>query len=365
MKILHCADIHLDSKMSSVFEAPRARERRNEILHRFCEMVEYGYKRGVEVVLICGDLFDTSNVSSLTMSTVTKCIEAHPEMLFFYIRGNHDEDAFLSVREDRPDNFFSFGENWTEYSLGESDRVHLYGVEINGLNNTSLLESFSAEDEFINLVMLHGQAGADIATDSEALDLRLLRGKSVDYLALGHVHAYGRERLDERGIYSYCGCLEPRGFDEPGEHGFVILDIDEEAKSIRDEFIPFATRRMWEIPVDVTDTGDTADIIACMREVLSDSSFSAGDLVKVSLEGSFNVEGEIDINYISTVFKGDFYAFRVENHTKPYIDYDKYAGDESLKGEFVRLCMQENLDDRARGEILHLGLTAIFGGDLK
>lgn len=365
MKILHCADIHLDSKMNSVFETSKAKERKNELLIGFCKMVDYADKNGVEAVLICGDLFDSNNVSSLTMNTVKKSIEEHPHMLFFYIRGNHDEDSFLAGMEQRPENLFSFSDGWTKYSLGATDRIHLYGAELNGSNNTKLFSEFAADEDCINLVMLHGQVGADIAVDSEAIDLRPLRGKNIDYLALGHIHAYGRDRIDDRGIYSYCGCLEPRGFDEPGDHGFVILNIDEENKTIRDEFISFSTRHMWEIETDVTGAEGTADIIGFIREKLTGGSITDRDYLKVVLSGNFNVEQEIDLDYINAVFKDIFYAFRVEDKTRPYIDFDKYKLDESLKGEFVRLCMSEDLDEAERGEILHLGLTAIFGGELR
>ena len=48
-----------------------------------------------------------------------------------------------------------------------------------------------------------------------------LKNKNIDYLALGHVHKYKMEKLDNRGIYCYSGCLEGRGFDECGDKGCV------------------------------------------------------------------------------------------------------------------------------------------------
>lgn len=365
MKIIHCADIHLDSRMHSVYEPGRARERRNEILNSFCRMVEYASENHVSAILICGDLFDTNNVSALTASTVRKCIENHPEISFYYIRGNHDEDAFLAGLEVRPDNLFTFEQGFCRFSLGESDRINLYGAELNGDDKTSLLSSFCADASGVNLAMLHGQECEGTSELQDSLDLRLLRGKNIDYLALGHVHAPKRERLDDRGIYAYCGCLEPRGFDEPGEHGFVILDINEETGAVSDTFVPFATRHMWEVKVDVTDAEDTIDVLNRIRVAIRETDISERDLVKIFLVGSFNVETEIETDFIITALKEDFYAFRVEDNTTPYIDYEKYRMDESLKGEFVRLCMNENLDEHARGEILHLGLTAIFGGEVR
>ena len=42
MKIIHCADIHLDSKMSANLTKEKARERKTELLTTFQNMVAYG-----------------------------------------------------------------------------------------------------------------------------------------------------------------------------------------------------------------------------------------------------------------------------------------------------------------------------------
>ena len=45
MKIIHCGDIHLDSKMTSNLSKEQARERKMEILRTFTRMVDYAKKR--------------------------------------------------------------------------------------------------------------------------------------------------------------------------------------------------------------------------------------------------------------------------------------------------------------------------------
>lgn len=59
MKIIHCADIHLDSKMSANLTKEKARERKTELLTTFQNMVTYGAEQGVAAIIIAGDLFDT------------------------------------------------------------------------------------------------------------------------------------------------------------------------------------------------------------------------------------------------------------------------------------------------------------------
>ena len=65
MKIIHCADLHLDSQMTANLTKEQARERKREILRTFTRMVEYASKNDVRVILIAGDLFDTRSVSAM------------------------------------------------------------------------------------------------------------------------------------------------------------------------------------------------------------------------------------------------------------------------------------------------------------
>ena len=45
MKIIHCSDLHLDSKMKSNLKDNRSKERRDEILRTYQNMVEYAKKK--------------------------------------------------------------------------------------------------------------------------------------------------------------------------------------------------------------------------------------------------------------------------------------------------------------------------------
>ena len=63
MKIIHCADLHLDSKMETNLDKEKAKERKNEILITFEKMVQYAKENDVKVIIIAGDLFDKSNLT--------------------------------------------------------------------------------------------------------------------------------------------------------------------------------------------------------------------------------------------------------------------------------------------------------------
>ena len=56
MKIIHCSDLHLDSKMETNLDKERARERKNEILLTFERMVQYAKENNVKIIIIAKNI---------------------------------------------------------------------------------------------------------------------------------------------------------------------------------------------------------------------------------------------------------------------------------------------------------------------
>ena len=80
MKIIHCSDLHLDSKMETNLDKERARERKNEILLTFERMVQYAKENDVKIIIIAGDLFDKKTVTVKAKNTVKNAIISNPEI---------------------------------------------------------------------------------------------------------------------------------------------------------------------------------------------------------------------------------------------------------------------------------------------
>ena len=52
MKIIHCAELHLDSQMTANLTKEQARERKREIIRTFTRKVEYAEKLVVRLIMI-------------------------------------------------------------------------------------------------------------------------------------------------------------------------------------------------------------------------------------------------------------------------------------------------------------------------
>lgn len=363
MKIIHCADIHLDSAMRTNLTKDLAACRRAELLDTFERMVRYAADKDITAILIAGDLFDTTRISATAKNVVKDAIQNHPEIDFYYLQGNHDGGSFAASYAALPENLHLFEEEWKSYRLSEN--VVLTGVELTDHNAGKIYNELDLDRGKINLVTLHGQQGEYIAGEkSESIYLAGLRNKGIDYLALGHVHKYVSEKLDARGSYCYPGCLEGRGFDECGEHGFVVLDIDEEEKQVCAEFVPFAYRKLYTVSVDVSECMTTSEIVMAAKKALEEAGCSKESLIKLELVGKPDADSEKNIEYLENHFRGEFFFLKIKDSTTYRVDYARFENDVSLKGEFIRTVMQEELSEEEKAAIIHYGLQALAGEEI-
>ena len=362
MKIIHCADLHLDSKMTANLSKEQAKERKNEILRTFTRMVEYAKKNKVKAILIAGDMFDTRNVSAMVRNTVRDVIIQNPEIDFLYLRGNHDNDNFLSKLEKIPGNLYLFDDNWTTYAY---NNITITGLELNAENSLTAYNSLVLDHDAFNIVTMHGQLAGYRSKDKvETISLDDLKNKNIDYLALGHVHGFHMDKIDSRGIYCYPGCLEGRGFDECEQKGFVVLDIDMKTLKANVNFVPMGYRTLYTLLVDVTGTTTTQEAAIRIDQAIKECQYASSSLVKVVLYGNVDVECELDTSFLEEQFADYFYFIKVKDETKLLVNYKDYEGDVSLKGEFVRLVSQSDLSEEEKSMVIRAGILALQGEEI-
>ncbi len=370
MKMIHCADLHLDSELNTNLTPRQANARRQELLANFSRMIDYAVNEGVKVILIAGDLFDREKISDEAARVVYQEIANHPQLVFFYLTGNHERRAFIEAIPSLPKNLKLFRDTWTSY------RFHGGEVTIHGMNpgagyETDLYEKLNCQPDSINIVLLHGQIASTKASKSapENISLKDLAHRNIDYLALGHIHSYREGELDARGVYVYPGCMEGRGFDEAGEHGFVLLHVEPESHHVEWELIPWQKRRVCEVAVDLSDVYNTAELLNAIDEALElqlqEEKLSEDDLVHVELIGETGLLMP-DVEWIKNQYDERFYAFKVTNSSVPKKDRSVAPDEHSLKAEFLRLVRaDESLSDENKRAVLQYGMAALRGEEVQ
>ena len=347
MKFIHCGDLHW-GKVAK-FTGNEGKVKRQELRDTFSRLADYAVKNNVTAVLVAGDIFDTGKPSNDDLKGFLEIVKQHSETRFLCLRGNHDGGVMFEG--ELPENIDFFGAEWGKYDFGN---VSVYGLELCDENREAAPLALSPDRNRYNIVMLHGQVGGDIVINKYA-------DKGIDYMALGHVHSYGEGKIDERGKWTYCGCLEPRGFDETGEKGFVLIDTDACSR----EFVRFSKRTVYNVTCDLSDCGQDGTQEALGRVCPVLDGYSREDGIRLVLTGSVRFDPEDLTAVLVSRYGKYFHMFEVKNETGPYVDVEALINDKGLEGVFVRSIMNNgSYDDEAKIGIIDVCLRALREGKL-
>ena len=218
MKLIHCADMHLDSALATSLTRQEARRRNDELFETFIKMMDYAQREKVRAVLVAGDLFDSENGREAVKKKVLEAVAAHPQVDFLVLSGNHDgEQLFNTV----PDSGFNMTVNGNSLPKNlklfpGAGKAYRYGnVVITGLNSLKLPSNLHLKPEDTNIVMMHGQIDR----------FGSFAGRNIDYLALGHIH---RPQRIMRDTVRYCGTPLKYSFSEAGhEKSLTVVELAE------------------------------------------------------------------------------------------------------------------------------------------
>lgn len=350
MKILHCADLHLDSK-NKFLSSDRAKRRRLELIETFGKTVNYAVNHGVTAFIISGDIFDNANASKTSIKTVMSIMQSASPVEFFILAGNHDNDSPFSSLDFEAPNVHIFSDNWEYFDI---ENVTIAGIIKTYQNSDNMASDLKLNKERFNIVVLHGDIKSEIRLSDFAF-------KNIDYMALGHIHSFGSGKIDSidpRGDYAYSGCLEGRGFDEEGKKGFIIYDTD--TREIN--FISNLSKRtVYVLKVDITGLSGFAPIEKKIDETLRNEGVSIEDIVRVKLIGKFSSGVNKDVRLLLNEFCDRYFHFEIEDESKIEILPEEYLNSVSLKGEFVRKVKESGLSEEEENKIIEWGIRALEG----
>ena len=64
------------------------------------------------------------------------------------------------------------------------------------------------------------------------------------------------------------------------------------------------------------------------------------------------------------MFQNYFYYEKVYDETSLLIKYSDYEKDVSLKGEFIRMVLNSDLDEAKKSEVIRCGIQALIGEEI-
>lgn len=360
MRILHAADLHLDSAFAGLAEEKAAlfRQESRDILRR---MVDWANDHAVDVMLLSGDLFDSDRMYSQTARTLAQAL-ARFRGRIFVSPGNHDFYAPGSGYDavDWPENVHIFTSRRPQTVLLRSLNASVTGAAFTAAEEWEPFDgaSFSGGDAPIRLGVLHGEVTRG-ESKYRAIPPAEIEKTNLTYLALGHVHRCAGVQRAGNTAYAYPGCLPGRGFDETGDKGFLYGEITPEKVEL--EFIPFAPRRYQSVTADITDR-DPADAV---RQALDPDC--GQDVCRVLLTGSRREN--FSLSALTSELSGLCAALELTDETYPEEDVWARCGEDSLRGLFLQnlRARYDGADEDEKRQLLQaarFGLAALDNRDL-
>ncbi|MBR5095038.1 MAG: DNA repair exonuclease [Oscillospiraceae bacterium] len=326
IKILHTADLHLDSPFEAL-PAGKAAIRRKEQRELLDAMARLAIKERVDLVLLCGDLLDNSDPYFETGEELARCLGTIPAPVFI-APGNHDPWTPKSpyARLRLPDNVHVFTENAIRYFSLPSLKARVYGAAFTEPRCGPLLRGFHAErkEGVTDILCLHGEVGVKDSPYGPISEEDLAQS-GLHYAALGHIHKASGLRKAGDTWYSWPGCPEGRGFDETGEKTVSIVELENGQCRLRP--VSIAGRRYEQLQVDVTGT---APLLA-IHSALPDDTVC--DVYRIILTGE--TETAPDLRRLYADLGEMFFELRLRDETRLRHSIWDCAGEGSLRGLFL------------------------------
>ena len=352
MKIMHFADFHLDSAFSG-FEKSASDQKRLELRSCFSDAMRIAKERGVDLVLIPGDLFDTPFCTASTRKVVFDAITevGCPVVI---APGNHDYFNKNGTYNDKslPENAFVF----TSSELGRFDFDDL-GVSVIGYAFTSdryeenpITPDIPTSIENMNILCAHGDLGLSFSKYAPLNANEIARCGFV-YAALGHVHSPQEPTKIGNSVIAYSGFAQGRSFDETGRGGALIVDIDRDSKRVEIERIPLS-KMTYEIEkIDITSLSNDDDVIRAISSTVLERGYDENTALRVVLVGAIPSDyTPNEKTIVADSSLSNLALLQVKNECVSNFDLDYLKTDMSVRGEVYRklLPLLDSADEKER-----------------
>lgn len=356
MKFVHIADMHFDSPFVNLSDKDIMGDlRRLQQRKTFKKVIEYIKENNIEYLFISGDLYEHKYVKKSTIEYINNLFGEIPETKVFISPGNHDPKIKNSYynKFNWNENVYIFGNEITKIEFPEVD---IYGYGFNDFYCTdSEIEKCQIENKNkLNILVIHGTLdGASIEEKQyNSMSEKMLKEKGFDYIALGHIHKIYFNEEEMQNIV-YPGSTISLGFDELGQHGMIVGELQKD--KIELNFEPLDDEEFIEIEIDVTNMFSIEELI----EKINLLEIRENQYVKIILNGNRNFEINV---YELMKFIENRRIIKIKNYTKLAYDLDKIMNQTTLKGLFAKK-MKKRLDsitDEEEKEIIEKAIEIGF-----
>jgi DNA repair protein SbcD/Mre11 len=251
IRFFHVADLHLDSPFTGLKHLPTELFERihNSTFASFEKVVKEAIARGIDFMILSGDLFDEEDRSIRAQAKLVKQFQIlHSHHIPVYVvHGNHDHLGSRRLELDMPDNIHIFHEKTEvkQLTTRTGTLVDLVGFSYGTrhIRERRIGEYPKGTAERYTIGILHGSEGSMHSSHETYAPFTIneLLDKNYHYWALGHIHQ--RRILHEEPFIVYPGNIQGRHRKETGVKGCYEVLLGEHQTELT--FIP-THDLLWE-----------------------------------------------------------------------------------------------------------------------
>ena len=337
MKILHSADWHMDSPLRG-HDPSRQEYLKKALLSVPGKIANICRQENCDLMLISGDVFDGAYTQDSYQAVYNALEEV--QIPVFITPGNHDYISMSSpwTKERWPANVTVF--NQQTLTQVQIPGGNLWGAAFHAMEAPAMLKGFhTPEEEGWKIGILHGDT-TQAKSPYCPITSRQIRESGLDYLALGHIHKGDRLQAGDT-LCAWPGCPMGTGYDESGEKGVLIVELDE---TVSARFVALDTPRFYDLETETND-----DPIAAVGALLP--AVGNQDFYRITLVGPSE---PVDMAALQKEFS-QFPNLVLRDRTVPPVDPWCAVGEDSFEGMYFSM-LQENLnsDDPQQQRITQL-----------
>ena len=300
MKLVHAADIHLDSPMHGLaaYDTAPVEELRLATRRALRGLVDLCRDEAADVLLIGGDLYDGDwhdyATGAFFAREAARLVEAGVRVVM--VTGNHDAASRITKALRLPEGVHVLPVDAPATVVFEDLglAVHGQGYATPAVT-TDLSEAYPAPlSGLVNVGLLHTSADGKFDHAPYApCRVERLAARGYDFWGLGHVHE--RVLLNADPPVLFPGCLQGRSVRETGPKGATVVTFGADGRPVLEERVLDVVR--WAVcDVDAADLVDSDEVVAAAATALS-AAVDAADgrllAARVRVVGATAAHGEL------------------------------------------------------------------------
>lgn len=360
MKLVHAADLHIDSPLRGLcaYEGAPVERVRAATRRALSNLVQLCLDERAQLLVLAGDVFDGEwkdfNTGLFFVKELNRLRDVGTRV--FLVRGNHDAMSEVTRALALPDHVHEFAEGRAETIVDEATGVALHGLSFarREMRESPVPLYPPPLRDALNVGVLHTSAAghaqhipyAPCAVDD-------LVHKGYDYWALGHVHTH--EILHRAPWVVFPGNTQGRHIRETGPKGCVVVEADgNEVTSVRHAALDVV--RWQRVAVTLGEDDGVDELYDKARRALAQARDDAeGRLLaaRLVIDGATRAHGTLaderervvnQLRSFSLDWVDELWLEKVELRTRPALAVDELRASEGFLGDLLRSVAEARRD---------------------